>query len=82
MAFLIGCMFALPISAQGIKQYSGEYPKPMSSDWYGLDPTAVYFYYDAPGGYGRIFHGPFKLKFHGEGSTSKKNHIRINCWQL
>jgi tonB family C-terminal domain len=72
MAFLIGCMFALPISAQGIKQYSGEYPKPMSSYWYGLDPTAVYSYYDAPGGYGRIFHGPFKLKFHGEGSTSKK----------
>lgn len=73
LAILIGCLFTLPMAAQVIKQYSGDYPKPFHSfDAYALEPKAVYSYYDDPAGTGRIFHGPFKFKFHGDGSTSTR----------
>lgn len=71
-AILIGCLFTLPMAAQVIKQYSGEYPRILPYYWYELEPTASYSYYDDPAGTGRIFHGPFKFKFHGDGSTSKR----------
>lgn len=60
-------------AAQELKQYNGDYPSPVPYYWYALNPTATYSYYDAPSGEGRIFHGPFKVKFDGEGSTARKN---------
>lgn len=67
LAVMIACALSLSVPAQEIKQYSGDYPNPFRHfSWCAGDPKASYSYYDDPSGSGRIFHGPFKLRFIGD----------------